>query len=363
VNETSAEIKKSLYKEKCKFIMILAVLIVVLIFSILISITLGQVDIKLLEVFKVLVYNIFKLPGVEKVNKQVGMAYEIIWLIRFPRVLLSFIVGMGLSVVGVVMQSIVQNPLADPYTLGISSGASLGATFAILIGVNGIFGPNSVGVMGFLGAFLAAMFVFGLANIKGRASSVKLILSGLVISTICSSFTSFIIYIAPNEQKLRSVTFWLMGSLASATWENILFPLVTTIVGVIYFIFQFRILNLMLMGDETAITLGTDLNKHRMSYILITSFITGVIVSVAGMVGFVGLMVPHVVRIILGTDHKKLVPISALVGAIFLVWTDVMARSLLPNAEMPIGIITSIIGAPFFICLMVKRVYGFGGSE
>ena len=277
-----------------------------------------------------------------------------------PRVLLGAFAGMALAMVGVIMQATIQNPLGDPYILGLSSGASLGATFSILIGFSGVLSSFGAPLGAFLGALIASIFVYFLAKIGGRITPFKMILAGMVISSICSSLTSLIIFLSKDNEGIRTVNFWMMGSLAGAEWSNIVLPIAISVIPLIYFFTQYRNLNLMVLGDETSITLGLNIEKHRKIYMILSSLITGVIVSVCGTIGFVGIMIPHIVRLIFGTDHKTLLPFSALVGAIFLIWADVIARCAITNMELPIGIITSVIGAPFLLWLMVK---GTGEKE
>ena len=288
---------------------------------------------------------------------------DVVWLIRMPRIVLAIAVGVGLSVVGIVMQAIVKNPLADPYILGVSSGASLGATLAVVLGIGSSFGSNSLGIMGFIGAFGVSILVLIISNIGERSNSIKLLLAGMALSSVCSSFSSFLVYISDDSQKLKTITFWLMGSLAGAKWNEIVIIMPIIILGVIFFMTQYRTLNLMLLGDEVSITLGTDLHKFRIIYLVITSLMIGLLVYVSGMIGFVGLIIPHIVRMIFGTDHKKIIPISALLGAIILIWADVLSRALIKGTEIPIGIVISIIGSPLFVWLMIKKNYGFGGSK
>lgn len=343
------------------FMIVLAVLFGLLVFSVLAAITFGNADIAIQEVYKVAVYKIFHIKSFAEYGE--GAVHDVVWLIRFPRVLLAVAVGMGLSVCGVVMQAIVKNPLADPYVLGISSGASLGATAAIIFGIGTIFGGNFVGIMAFLGALAASFTVMFISNIGGRANAGKLILAGMAVSSVCSAFSSFTLYIAHDKNATQEVTNWTMGSLANTKWSEIQVILPIILIGTLLFWTQFRNLNLMLLGDDTAITLGTDLHKARTFYLILSSIMIGFSVYAAGVIGFVGLIIPHVVRMFFGTDHKKLIPISALLGAIFLIWADVACRSILKNSEMPIGILVSIIGAPCFIYLMIRRSYGFGGAK
>ena len=343
------------------YIGIALILLIILVGSVMISVTLGSAKISVSEVYKVLGY---KILGIKSFSEYAtGPIHDVVWIIRFPRVVLAIAIGMALSISGVVMQAIVKNPLADPYILGISSGASLGATFAIMLGFGAVLGGQFVGVMAFIGALLVSFGVLLLANIKGSATSSKLILAGMALSAVCSSFSNFIIYIANDKTGMQSVTYWLLGSLAGAKWETNIVILPVVIIACIFFWSRYRVLNLMLLGDDVSITLGTDLHKPRHIYLIITSIMIGLSVYCAGVIGFVGLIIPHAVRMLFGTDHKKLIPISALVGAIFMICADALSRIVIPNSEMPIGILISMIGAPVFIYLMVKRSYGFGGAE
>ena len=339
-------------KDKKVFIAVL--LILLFISSIILGISFGAVDIPPYDVYRVFLYKVFgiKIGNLDEILN--STLFDIIWGVRMPRVLLGAFAGMALAMVGVIMQATIQNPLGDPYILGLSSGASLGATFSILIGFSGVLSSFGAPLGAFLGALIASIFVYFLAKIGGRITPFKMILAGMVISSICSSLTSLIIFLSKDNEGIRTVNFWMMGSLAGAEWSNIVLPIAISVIPLIYFFTQYRNLNLMVLGDETSITLGLNIEKHRKIYMILSSLITGVIVSVCGTIGFVGIMIPHIVRLIFGTDHKTLLPFSALVGAIFLIWADVIARCAINNMELPIGIITSVIGAPFLLWLMVK---------
>ncbi len=339
------------------------VLVILLGFSLLAAVTFGSTDIPIGDVYGVISGKLYHLFFCWDSSRGDGNLFRAVWYIRLPRLILAAAVGAGLATCGVVMQAIVKNPLADPYVLGISSGASLGATSAIMLGVGTVFGSNSIGVMAFLGAFLISLAVVGLANVGGRANSVKLLLAGTALSSVCSAFSSFIVYIAHDREGMQTVTYWMMGALGGATWETDGAVLLVVAAGICFFLTQYRTLNLMLLGDETSITLGTDLHKWRQLYLLVSAAIVGFAVYAAGMIGFVGLVIPHIVRMFYGTDHKRLLPISALTGAIFLIWADVACRTVIPGQELPIGILTSMIGAPCFIYLMVRKRYGFGGGD
>ena len=291
-----------------------------------------------------------------------GALNDIVWMLRMPRVILAALVGAGLAVSGVIMQAIVKNPLADPYILGISSGASTGATVAILMGVGIAFGEEYVGIMAFIGAMVISFGVLIIANMGGRANAIKLLLAGMALSAVCSAFTSIIVYFAKDKEGIQNVAFWMMGSLAGANWDLIGIMVFVILVPIVFFWFQTRILNLMLLGDEVAITLGIDLHRYRQLYLVMSSIMIGFAVYAAGIIGFVGLLIPHIVRQALGTNHKGLIPISALGGALLLVVADTLSRTLIPHTELPIGILISVIGAPAFVYLMIKQTYAFGGN-
>lgn len=330
------------------------VLLILLALSIVTAVTYGTMALPMGQVYQTILEGPFSDESAVR---------SVVWLIRLPRLILAGAVGMGLSVSGVVMQAIVKNPLADPYVLGVSSGASLGATAAILMNFGLLLGGNAVGIMGFAGAFAASLLVVALANIGSRASSVKLLLAGTAVSAICSACSNFMIYLTNQDDALRAVVNWTMGSFASADWSSNGVIWAVVLVVSLFFWTQHRTLNLMLLGDESAVTLGTDLHKWRLIYLLAGALMVGFSVYKAGMIGFVGLVIPHMVRMLFGNDHKKLIPICGLTGGIFLIWADVLSRIIIPGVEIPVGILTSLVGAPMFIYLMARKKYGFGGGD
>jgi len=282
--------------------------------------------------------------------------------VRFPRVLLGVLVGAGLSLAGTGIQAIVRNSLADPYILGVSSGASVGATLVILLGAFSVFGQYALSLAAFLGALLSVILVFTLAQVGNRISTTRLLLSGIALSMILTALTDFIVISAPDDEKVHSALFWMMGSLVSANWETLPIIAVVVIASYIFLVSQSRSLNLLLMGEEAAVTLGLNINVFRKLLIVVVSLLTGVIVSASGSIGFVGLMIPHIVRLLVGSDHKKVLTISLFLGAIFMIWADVVARMLLAPEEIPIGVVTAIAGGPFFIWLLRRNAYSFGGD-
>jgi iron complex transport system permease protein len=338
----------------------LVLLIFGLILSIGISVSIGQVDVPLGDTAAILADKLLGFRGARAVD---STFVDVIWSIRLPRALLACAVGAGLALCGTAMQAAVQNPLADPYILGVSSGASLGATFAILIGLgsSGLLARTGVAFWAFAGAFGASMMVMILAGIGGKASSTKLVLAGMIINALCGALTNFIVYMANDANGIRNVVFWTMGSLSAANWKTLPLTVYATMLAVLFFLTQSRILNTMLLGDEAAVTLGINLTIYRRIYLLVSALITGILVSGCGMIGFVGLIIPHIVRSAVGSDHKKLLPLAVLCGALFLLWADIIARKIIRGSEMPIGIITALIGAPLLMYMIIRKGYGFGG--
>ncbi|WP_400164107.1 FecCD family ABC transporter permease [Brevibacillus sp. TJ4] len=346
---------------RIKMSWLLLVLLASLLVSVTMAVTLGSVKVEAATVWKI------ALSKVPLVGNQIPVDWTsaqqtIIWDIRFPRVLLGAIVGASLSIVGVAIQALVRNSLADPYILGVSSGASVGATLVILFGAFQWFGQLALSLGAFGGALLSILLVFFLSRLGGHNSTTRLLMSGIAISAILSAITSLIIFSAPNEQGIRSVLFWMSGSLAGAKWDYLLIPAVVLLLAFAVLTALHRSLNAMLMGEEAARTLGVNTaHFHKLLFVL-TALLTGVIVAISGSIGFVGLMLPHIVRVIVGSDHKRVLPVSALLGAIFLIWADVFARLAFAPEEFPIGIITALCGGPFFIWLMLRSSYSFGGS-
>lgn len=346
---------------KHKFVTIILViaLIIAIIVSAIFAIAIGQVAIPFSDVATVIWHKI-----IGNNASEYNMIEDIIWQVRMPRVILAIVVGAGLALCGAIMQAIVKNPMADPYILGVSSGASLGATFAIMLGASftGVIGNMGVSFSAFFGALLATICVLFVASYKSQISSVKLVLSGMVINALFTALSNLVIYFAKDAEGIRSVTFWTMGSLSSASWQNIFYVTLIITIMSIFFLTQWRVLNAMLLGDAAAITLGINLTLYRIMYMVFVAIMTGVMVASCGIIGFVGLIIPHIVRSFIGANHQHLIPITILIGALFLLWTDLLARIVITNSELPIGIVTAIIGAPIFMYMLVKKSYGFGGQ-
>lgn len=338
-------------------------LLIVLVLSMALSVSLGQADISFADVYRIVLY---KLTG-GAAGDVMGISdagQSIVWLLRFPRVLMAALVGAALALTGTVMQASVQNPLADPYILGVSSGATLGAALAILAGVSvlPIVGQVGISFCAFAGALGASALVLGMATAGGRVTSSKLVLSGVVVDAVFGALSNLLIFFSSTNQGIKSLTFWTMGSMSQANWDKLPVLAVVVLAAIAFFLTQARTMNTMLMGNETAATLGVDLGRYRKLFLALTALLTGTAVACCGMIGFVGLVVPHIVRAVVGSDHRRLLPVAILFGAVFMVWADVVARAFVSGAELPIGIVTSAVGAPVFMYMLLRQRYGFGGE-
>ncbi|GAA4377544.1 iron ABC transporter permease [Nocardioides caricicola] len=287
-------------------------------------------------------------------------ADAIVWQVRLPRVLLGALVGAGLAICGVALQAMVRNVLADPYLLGVNSGASSGAAAAILFGVGVGYVEHALQAMAFLGALAASLLVFLVARSAGRVTSVRLLLAGVAVGYALYALTSFLIFASGSAEGARSVMFWLLGSLALAEWGTPLAIVAVVVLGAAALLTAWgRRLDALAIGDETAHTLGVRPERFRLQLLLVVALCVGVVVAASGSIGFVGLVVPHLARRAVGGPHVRVVAVAALMGAILLVWADVLARTLFAPQEIPIGIITSLVGAPFLLVL-IRRLHATG---
>lgn len=276
----------------------------------------------------------------------------VVWDVRLPRIFTAAIVGAGLSLSGVVFQGILKNPLADPYTLGISAGAAFGACVAFLLNMRHFQGV-SVGLFAFGGAMATLVVVLYLSGSEGGHSSTNLILSGIIVGAILSAGISFLKYAA--DERVSVIIFWLMGGFASRTWAEAGLVLVSVFLGTVVCLCFGRDLNLMALGDRSASSLGVDVKKSRLILLTAASLMAAACVSVSGIIGFVGLLVPHMMRAVAGADNQWLMPVSLLAGAVLLLGADTFTRAVLPG-ELPIGVLTALIGGPFF-CYVFKRSF------
>ncbi|MFT3851863.1 MAG: iron ABC transporter permease [Ilumatobacteraceae bacterium] len=279
---------------------------------------------------------------------------QIVWDVRMPRVLLGFVVGAGLAIAGVVIQALVRNPLGDPYLLGGVPGASLGAVTVIVAG--GILG-SSISAAAFVGAMTAFVFTFVLGREGGRFPPARLILAGVAVGYLFSSATYFLQTRATPNQVQR-VLFWQLGSLAGARWSDLAIPAVTVVLTLAFVCTRGSRLNALVVGEDAAATLGIDVGRFRLVLMLVASLLTGVVVAVAGGIGFIGLMIPHLARTVVGSDHRRVLPVAALGGGVFLMGADVVARTALAPAELPVGVVTAACGAPFLLWLLRRTRAG-----
>ncbi|WP_242902390.1 FecCD family ABC transporter permease [Actinomadura terrae] len=281
---------------------------------------------------------------------------QVVWEIRTPRVLVAALVGAGLSAAGVALQALVRNPLADPYVLGISSGASLGA---VLVVSSGATLAGGIGVTGaaFATAVLSVLVVYLLAQRGGRLLDSRLVLAGVAVGYLCSAATSYVqLQVDPTE--LHGLMFWLMGSVAGVTWSDLGLPAAVIAVCTLFLLVQGRGLNALAAGDDAAAGLGASVRTLRIALLVVASLLTATSVSVVGGIGFVGLMVPHTARFLVGGDHRRVLPVATLGGAVFLVAVDIAARTVDRPNELPIGIFTTGLGVPFFLWLLRRRSGG-----
>lgn len=329
-------------------------ILVVLLFVMLFVASVGNVHITLQEFFAIIMS---KIPGLKNlVNPDlISKSHAtIILYLRLPRILLSLFAGIGLAYSGVVYQGVFRNPMAEPYLLGVSSGAALGATIASIFPVTFWFlGFSYTSILAFGGAILVLNVIFVLSNTRKGQTMTVLLLAGLALNYFISSIIS--LFMMFNHDKIDDIYFWTMGSFKTATYDKILVVGVVVMVVIIYTYPMHKNLDIMLLGDEQAKSLGIDVAKAKRRLLIATSLMTAVIVASCGIVGFVGLIVPHVVRLITGPIHRKLMLHSALIGGIFLILADTIARSILENKEISVGIITSLIGVPIFVWMLLKN--------
>ena len=274
----------------------------------------------------------------------------IVWELRLPRVLTAAAVGAGLALAGAIMQALTRNQLADPYLLGLSSGASLGAVTVLLLGV-GLVLPLAA----FAGAILALLATLGLAGAGGRVTPTRTVLAGVAVSSLAAAITSFIIFWTAEGDSYRDVLTWLLGSLAGARWPAVAIAGIAILVIGVPLMLTGRVLDGFAFGDTTAATLGIPVQGVRWALLGATALLTGALVSVSGSIGFVGLVLPHAVRIVAGPGNRALLPLSALVGGVFLIWADTLARTVFSPRELPVGIVTALVGAPVFAFLLARR--------
>lgn len=339
----------ALYSNKrSRWAITLICLLAALFLTIVFAVRTGSVNIPTITVAKILLSKAFP------ISKSWSTTYEVIVIdVRLPRVLLGALIGSALAVAGTAMQGLFKNPMASPYIVGVSSGAAFGASLAIVSGAAFSMGIYCLPLLAFLFAALTVFIVYNIAKVRGRVPIETLLLAGIAVGSFFSALVSFMMYIAGEE--LSSIVFWLMGGLWASSWDKLVIAFPLIFLGIIGIFLFSRDLNIMLMGEEPALDLGIEVERVKKIILIFASLITASAVSVSGIIGFVGLIIPHVVRIFVGPDHRILLPSSCLVGAIFLIWMDTLARSIIEPTELPVGIITALFGIPFFLYLLRKR--------
>ena len=276
---------------------------------------------------------------------------QIFWQLRLPRVVMGAVVGGVLSVCGAAYQSVFRNPLTDPYVLGVSSGASLGAAVAIMLGLEAFLW--GVGGMALVAALLTVLLIYRIASIGNRMHTTTLLLTGVCLTLLISAVISFLMVL--NQEKMDSIIFWTMGSFSSSTWTDVWMLLPVAVAGTGVVLWYSRDLNLLLAGSEAAQSMGCEVEKVKRVLLAATTLMVAFAVSSCGVIGFVGLIVPHAVRLVAGPDNRRVVPYSLLCGALFVILCDTLARTVLRPEELPVGSLTSIVGAPLFIYLLYKN--------
>lgn len=336
---------KKLYKTKA------FVLLVALILLMLFAITLGDVKIPFVDTVKIVLSKIkyigemIDLDGIKKSN------IFIVSNVRLPRIIMATLVGAILSVVGASYQAIFKNPMADPFVMGVSSGAAFGATLGIILGLSkGILGFGLTSVIAFGCALATTFIVYNLAKVGNKISTTAILLAGIVMSSLLSSAISLMMIF--NRDKLDSIVSWTLGSFNGASWTQILVIFLPAVFGMIFLTAYARDLNAIVLGEDQAQNLGVNVERTKKIILIIASFLAACAVSVSGIIGFVGLIIPHLFRLIFGADHRILLPVSVIGGGIFLLICDTLARTLLNGMEIPVGIITAVFGGPFFLYLL-----------
>lgn len=340
--------------KKKKYYIYIGILCVFMLLCIGISASVGSSSVTVLDSFKIM---FSKIPVLNKLidTSDVKQVYEVIvWKVRLPRILQSSLVGGALAVVGCTFQAVFRNSLADPHILGISSGASLGATLAILCGITlNFFGIGLVSIFAFMGALLTVILVYRIGGLGGKVMVTNLLLTGTAISTMLSSTISLLMIY--NREQLEKVYLWTLGSFSASNWSKVLFLAVVSVICVtVIFIFG-RDLNIILTGDEAASSLGIDTSRIKNILIIISAVLVAASVSVSGTIGFVGLVIPHCMRLIVGSDHRILLPFSYFGGAAFMIICDTIARTIAQPTEIPVGVITAFFGAPYFVYLLYRN--------
>lgn len=336
---------------------LLAIMLALFVVALFANIGMGAVEIPPAEAVSIF----FSRAGID-----IGIPFEsrtdaILWNIRLPRIVLGILVGGGLGIAGAALQGVFRNPLAEPGIIGVSSGAAVGAVAAIVLGIN-ILGTGGIAISAFVCGLVATAVVYLVARSYGQTEVTTLVLAGIAVNATAGAFTGLFVFIADDDQ-LRSITFWTLGNVGGATWPVIGSVLPFFVIGLLLMPFWARSLNLLSLGDREARHLGVSTERVRLGVIVLAALLTGAAVSVSGIIGFLGLVIPHIIRLIVGPNHSFLLPASILGGATALLLADLLARTVVVPAELPIGVVTAMIGGPFFLWLVHRTRSTRGGME
>ena len=331
--------------------LVMAALTAALVAAVLIAAVVGAAGLSIGEAFRAFAGLIRH--GSDATGDYPDWAPRLLLDLRLPRIILALIVGAALSTAGASFQGIFRNPLAEPYLLGVSAGAGLGATIAIVVKPLTSLGIYTLPLLAFVGATLAAFLVFRVATIGGHTAGPSLLLSGVAVGSTLTAIMSFLM--VATERDLHTVVIWLMGGLTTATWTKVFITLPVVAAGFVYMMLMSQRMNLLLMGEERARELGVDSQRTRRNLMIVAALTTAAAVSFSGLIGFIGLMVPHIMRLLVGPDHRRLLPATALFGALLLLVADTAARTAMAPSEIPVGIITAATGGPFFLYLLRVR--------
>jgi iron complex transport system permease protein len=329
----------------------MAALVAALVAAVLTAVIVGAAGLSVAEALRALAGLVRH--GTDATGRYPDWAPRLLLDLRLPRIALALIVGAALSTAGASFQGIFRNPLAEPYLLGVSAGAGLGATVAIVWKPLSSLGVYTLPLLAFVGATLAAFLVYRLATFGSHTGGASLLLSGVAVGSTLTAITSFLM--VATERDLHTVVIWLMGGLSTATWTKVFITLPVIGAGFVYMMLMSRRMNLLLMGEERARELGIDGQRTRRNLMIVAALTTASAVAFSGLIGFVGLMVPHIMRLLVGPDHRRLLPAAALFGALLLLVADTVARTAIAPSEIPVGIITAATGGPFFLYLLRAR--------
>ncbi|MDO4866044.1 MAG: iron ABC transporter permease [Clostridia bacterium] len=326
--------------------------------SVALAINIGAVNINPRIIFEIIVNRVTNTQLFEPFWK--SSQESIVWNLRFPKVLVAGCCGAGLTLAGIFMQALTKNPLADPYILGISSGASTGAVLSLLVGSLPVIGRLPLHTGAFFGALFTAMLVFVFGGNTIRSGTTRLVLVGMAVSAMFTALTDLIIFVTPDSKKVTSAMFWMTGSFAGVAWTDVAPAMIALAVGILVAVAIRREMDALLMGEQMARNYGVNVTLIKIVLIVTSTLLTAVMVSMSGIIGFVGLVIPHVTRQLMGANHGRMLPIALLIGTIFMIWADVIARVCVAPEELPVGVITAICGAPFFLAMLRKSRYSFG---